>query len=305
MSFRARRAVAVAVALFLPLVPLRGQVSPAPGPPSVAAGRHFVWRVAKGGVAVAWLVGSVHVLKRDAYPLPEVFERAFRESGVLVEEVDLGVATDATAAMPALSKALLPGDRTLSQLLDRDTYALVQAKAAAAGMPMLVLEHVKPWMVAMTLAAPALRQSGFDPALGLDQHFFERAVAAKRPVRGLETVAYQIERLDGLSLDVQVAMLKAVLSDVDTQVAAVGEVVTAWRTGDVAALERVLLQEFREAPEVYRRLLVERNQAWAPKIAACAAETQPCLVVVGGAHLVGPDSVVALLRQAGFTVEQQ
>jgi len=76
-------------------------------------------------------------------------------------------------------------------------------------------------------------------------------------------------------------------------------------TGNVAALETVLLQEFRESPEVYRRLLVERNQAWAPKIAACAAEPKPCLVVVGGAHLVGPDSVVALLRSAGFTVDQQ
>ncbi len=73
----------------------------------------------------------------------------------------------------------------------------------------------------------------------------------------------------------------------------------------MAALERLLLKEFREAPEVYQRLLVERNQAWAPKIAACATEPSPCLVVVGGAHLVGPDSVVALLRKAGFSVDQQ
>jgi len=29
------------------------------------------------------------------------------------------------------------------------------------------------------------------------------------------------------------------------------------------------------------------------------------LVVVGGAHLLGPDSVVSLLAKAGFTVEQQ
>lgn len=300
MIIRGRRRVAIAVALVLALVPLRGQVAA-----QAQAGRHFVWRVAKNGAPVAWLVGSVHVLKSDAYPLPEIFQKVFMDSGALIEEVDLGAAGDAAAVMPSVSKALLPVDKTLSQLLDPETYTLVEAKATAAGLPMLLLDRVKPWMVAMTLAVPALRQSGFDPALGLDRHFFDRATAAKREIRGLETVAYQIERLDGLSLEVQVAMLKAVLSDVDAQVAAVGAVVAAWRTGDIAALERVLLQEFQESPEVYRRLLVERNQAWAPKIAACEAEPRPCLVVVGGAHLVGPDSVVALLRQAGFTVEQQ
>ncbi|HUR06790.1 MAG TPA: TraB/GumN family protein, partial [Nonomuraea sp.] len=292
--------------LLLTRAPLAGQTgATVDAPQALPPARHFVWRVAKNDAPVAWLVGSVHVLKSDAYPLPDVFQKAFRESGVLIEEVDLGAANDMAAVMPAASKALLTGGATLGQLLDRETYALVESKAAAAGVPMLLLERVKPWMVAMTLSVPALRQAGFDPALGLDQHFFDRAQADKRPVRGLETVAYQIDRLDGLSLEVQIAMLKAVLSDVDTQVAAVGEIVAAWRAGDVAALEQVLLQEFRESPAVYQRLLVERNEAWTPKIAACAAEPRPCLVVVGGAHLVGPDSVVALLRRAGFTVEQQ
>lgn len=277
----------------------------AQGQPAVAPTRHFVWKVGRDGRVVAWLLGAVHVLRKDVYPLPDVFQRAFTETGVLIEEVDLDAASDVSAVMPAASRAILGPDTSLSQLLDRETHALVTAKAEAAGVPMALLEHLKPWVVAMTLSVPALQKSGFDPALGLDRHFFDRAKAAKRPVRGLETVAYQLERLDGLPLPTQVEMLRAVLSDVDTQVAAVADIVTAWRRGDITALERVLLQEFRESPEVYQRLLVERNQAWAPQVAACAAEPRPCLVVVGGAHLVGSDSLVALLRKAGFSVEQQ
>lgn len=106
-------------------------------------------------------------------------------------------------------------------------------------------------------------------------------------------------------MPVQIEMLKAVLSDVDTQVGAVADIIRAWRSGDVRALERLLLDDFRESPEVYQRVLVDRNRAWVPQIAACASEPAPCLVVVGGAHLVGPDSVVAMLQQAGFSVEQQ
>jgi uncharacterized protein len=302
MLMRIRHAALSLLAVGLAAVQAFAQ---APTPTSPASGRHFVWRAAKDGRAVAWLVGSVHVLKSDAYPLPAVFTRAFDDTGTVIEEVDLGAAADPAAILPTAARAALGDGQLLSGLLDRETYALVQGNAAAAGLPMLVLDRMQPWLVAMTLAVPALRRSGFDPALGLDQHFYNRAKAAKRPVRGLETVAYQLDRLGGLPMAVQIDMLRAVLSDVDTQVSAVTDLIAAWKTGDLAALEGLLLKEFRASPEVYQRLLVERNQAWAPQIAACATEPVPCLVVVGGAHLVGPDSVVALLRQAGFSVDQQ
>ncbi len=247
----------------------------------------------------------MHVLNRDAYPLPAIFERAFDESGTLVEEVDLGATADPAAVLPVAAMAMLTDGRTLSTLLDRETADLVEAKAAAAGLPMLLVDRMKPWLAAMTLAVPALQRAGYDPAFGLDRHFYDRAQAAKRPVRGLETAASQIAALDALPMPVQVDMLKAVLSDLATQVAAVADIVRAWRAGDVSALDRLLLDEFRQSPDVYQRVLVDRNRAWVPQIAACASEAMPCLVVVGGAHLVGSDSVVAMLEKAGFIVEQQ
>lgn len=273
--------------------------------PSAAPGSHFVWKVTKDARTVAYLVGSVHVLTKDVYPLPAVFERAFSDTRTLLEEVDLGTSSDSGAVLPFASKAMLTDGRTLTALLDKDTAALVQTKASAAGLPMLVVDRMKPWLAAMTLAVPALQRAGYDPSFGLDRHFYERARAAARPVRGLETVAAQLSALDSLPMPVQIDMLKAVLGDIDTQVGAVADIVRAWRTGDVAALERLLLDEFRESPDVYHRLLVDRNRAWVPQIAACTTEPAPCLVVVGGAHLVGGDSVVAMLRQAGFSVEQQ
>jgi hypothetical protein len=105
-------------------------------------------------------------------------------------------------------------------------------------------------------------------------------------------------------MPVQIEMLRAMLDDIDAQLKSVEAIIAGWQTGDVEALERLLLKEFKEAPEVYQRLLVERNRNWVPAIAECQP-TAPCLVVVGGAHLLGPDSVVVLLGRAGFAVEQQ
>jgi uncharacterized protein YbaP (TraB family) len=271
---------------------------------SATPSRHLVWRVARDGRTVAYLVGSIHLLTQYAYPLPPIFDTIWAETRVLVEEVDFGEAADSSTAAGAAAGALLPEGQTLKTLLDAATYARVTEKAVSAGMPMVLLDRMKPWLVAMTLMVPELQHAGFDPAKGLDRHFFERAKTDGRPVRGLETTAYQLERMNGLPLGLQVDMLKAYLDDMDQQVQSLQALVRGWRTGDVAALEALLLKEFRDSPEVYQRLLVERNRNWVPKISECAA-AQPCMVVVGGAHLLGPDSVVALLTRAGFTVEQQ
>lgn len=271
---------------------------------STTPARHLVWRVAKEGRMVAYLVGSVHVLTEYSYPLPPLFGQVYAETKVLLEEVDMAEADDPTAAVGLAMRAMLPDGQTLSSLLDSATAARVAEKAKGAGVPMMALDRMKPWLVAMTLMVPELQRAGFDPARGLDKHFYDKAKADKRPVKGLETVVDQLDRMNGLSMPVQVEMLKTYLDDAEAQVAALEAIVRSWRTGDVETLERVLLKELKESPEVYERMLVERNRNWIPAISACEAAA-PCLVVVGGAHLLGPDSVVALLAKAGFSVEQQ
>ena len=307
MHRRRTAGVTLLIAWLLTCTALSAQVAapvPVPATTGGATEKHLVWRVAKGPRTVAFLVGSVHVLTKAAYPLPAVFDTVFEQSSTLVEEVDLGASGDVAALLPTAAGAVFTDGQTLRSVLDPATFKQVEAKVAATGMPLALVERMKPWLVAILLVVPELTRAGFDPAHGLDRHYYERARAAGRPVRGLETAAYQVERLNGLPLPVQVDMLEATLDDVEAQVQSVETIVTAWRTGDLATLDRLLLQSFREAPEIYQRLLVERNRNWVPKIAQCEADPVPCLVVVGGAHLLGADGLVALLGAAGFTLEQ-
>ena len=77
--------------------------------------------------------------------------------------------------MAALSKAMLTDGQTLDQLISAETFAEVQKRAEAYGMPMAALQRMKPWLVAVTLMAPTLQSAGFKPELGIDRHFFDRA----------------------------------------------------------------------------------------------------------------------------------
>src|ERR1700693_881119 len=58
------------------------------GHATAAASRDFMWKVT-GKTGAVYLIGSVHMLTQDFYPLSKAFEDAFKESDLLVEEVDL------------------------------------------------------------------------------------------------------------------------------------------------------------------------------------------------------------------------
>jgi hypothetical protein len=272
--------------------------------PAEAQTRSFLWRATSAGGTV-YLVGSVHMLTKDYYPLNPALDRAFKESDLLVEELDLGEMMKSESQLALLTRGLLTGGQTLDRVVSPRTYDLVSARVAALGLPLEPLKRFKPWSIALTLLALEWQSAGFDPALGLDKHFYDRAIAGGKAVVGLETVAYQIARFDEMPMPDQDRLLAQTLRELDTEKANVTALADAWRAGDVATIERIVLEDLRTDSLLYRRLLVERNAAWLPKITALFTRPMPSFVVVGAAHLVGPDGLIALLRAKGFHLEQQ
>jgi uncharacterized protein len=287
------RFIAIAIAVVLAALPVHTQ------------GKHFLWKVEAPGGAVAYLLGSLHVLAEDSYPLPAAIDKAFAESKTLVEEVDLDEMSDPMAMMGALAKAMLTNGQTLDQIVAPATYAEVKKRAESVGLPMPALDRMKPWLVAVTLMAPTLQSAGFQPEFGVDRHFFDRAKARGLPRQALETIAYQLDRFDSMPLPVQEALLKATIEDLDTQVNDVKQMVKAWAAGDLVAVERPTLTSFKDSPELYKKLLVERNVNWVPHVEKCLTSNAGCFIVVGAAHLVGGDGLPALLAKKGLKVTQQ
>ena len=263
----------------------------------------FAWKASgKGGTI--YLMGSIHVMSASFYPLNPALEAAFKDSDLLVEEVDMAEMLDPMAQMAMLTRGMLPSGQSLDTMLTPATLALVKKVTGDLGADGGPLMRFKPWMLAIALQGMELAKAGFDPALGLDQHFYELAKAGGRAVQGLETVEFQISRFDGMTLEQQDRMLAETLKELATETATVGKLGDAWKAGDVATLERIALADLKSDPVMYQRLLVERNRNWMPKIEALFARRGRALVVVGAAHLIGLDGVIAMLKAKGYTVEQ-
>ncbi len=268
-------------------------------------GKNFLWKVEDKSGSVAYLLGSLHVLTPEWYPLNNTINKAFADSKVLIEEVDIDEANDPAVMMAALAKAMLTDGKTLDQMVSPEVYAEVKRRAEKSGLPMMALQRMKPWLVAITLMAPTLQAAGFKPELGIDQHFFDLAKSTGMQRDALETIAYQLDRFDSMSPKLQEDLLRTTMEDLDSEVSGVKEMAQAWAFGNVAEIEKTNLKGLQESPELYQRLLVERNHNWIPRIERCLQEKSACFVVVGAAHLVGPDGLPTLLAKQGYKVTQQ
>jgi uncharacterized protein len=269
-----------------------------------ASAKTFAWKATGKSGGVVYLVGSIHVLSQDFYPLNPALEQTLTDSDLLVEEVDYAEMMDPTVQLSSLARGQLPQGQTLDKVLSPTTYALVKKALGDLGPAGDLLMGFKPWMLAVAIQGMELMKIGFDPELGLDKHFYDLAMAAGKKVQGLETAAYQISRFDDMTMEQQDRMLAETIKEMDTEVASVNRLGDAWKAGDISSVEKVVLSDLRSDPLMYQRLLVERNRNWMPKIEALFSRRTHSLVVVGAAHLVGPDGVLAQLRAKGYTIEQ-
>jgi uncharacterized protein YbaP (TraB family) len=268
-----------------------------------AASRNFLWKISGRQTAV-YLVGSVHMLTKDYYPLNPALDAAFKDSDLLVEEADLGELLSSDSQFRMLSRGMLPSDQSLEKVVSRGTFAEVSRRVGGLGLPIEPLQRFKPWMLALTLEGLEWQKAGFEADLGLDKHFYDRAHTDSKPVQGLETADYQISRFDGMTFEQQDRLLADTLKGLDTEMGSVSTLADAWKAGDAPAVERIVLADLKQDPVMYQRLLVERNQNWMPKLEALFTRRGRAFVVVGAAHLVGPDGLLSLLRAKGYIIEQ-
>jgi uncharacterized protein YbaP (TraB family) len=265
--------------------------------------RNFLWK-ASGKQGIVYLVGSVHMLSTDYYPLSPALDSAFRASDLLIEELDFGEVMASDSQLALLTKGMMPSGQSLDAVISPETMGLVTKRVQGLGLPIEPLKRFKPWALALTLLAMEWQAAGFDAQLGLDKHFYDLATAAHKPVKGLETVAFQISRFNEMTMPDQDGLLAETLKELETETASVTALANAWKAGDVTTVEKIVLQDMKSDRRMYERLVVERNRTWLPQIEALFARSAPAFIVVGAAHLVGPDGIINALKARGYTVQQ-
>jgi uncharacterized protein YbaP (TraB family) len=267
-----------------------------------AAADPAVW-VVKSPTATVVLFGSVHVLPPALKWEPAPLARALAEAQDVWFEIPIDDASNLAAGQAALAAGMLPaGERLSAELTPHDQARLARA-ALACGLPLEGLDRLKPWLADVTLSVASYRQAGAVVEDGVERQL-SAALPASVERHAFETPAEQIGYLAGASIPDQVASLRQTLDELAQGPEGYRRLVRAWMAGDAKALQREALGPMMtQAPGVYRSLVVDRNHRWVDAIAQRLSGSGEAVMIVGVGHLVGPDSVPALLRARGYRVD--
>lgn len=264
-----------------------------------------LWSI-HGAHSTIYLFGTIHMLPSDAdWETPRIAKAFGASSELWLELVD----DDSPALMPMVAKLGFDPQNPLSKRLPPAELARVDAAAKAVGLPggEKAIDAMRPWQAALDLTIVPVQEAGYDPTKGVDHVLKAQATKAGKQLHGFETAEQQLHFFADLPPAQENLVLESTLDDIAEGPSKIKEAVKAWLAGDVASFDKLFL-EFDEPKyrPLYQVLIVDRNRAWAKRIATMAKTGSGTIfIAVGAGHLAGPDSLVTILQHQGIKVDRE
>ncbi len=238
------------------------------------------------------IIGSIHVGNENMYPLPTELTQFLKNSDGLIVEADINDSNSVTYPPASDTEDVLNSDeqqklQTIADDLDIDSDRLLLSPA---------------WVSALTIQVAQMKKLGYNAEFGVDQHLMQMAQEENIPIIGLESMQFQIDLLasqDGKS------MLMSVIDDYKETGQQLECLIKSWQAGDKNNLLQ-FAQDVDFSSQMEQEMLHERNQHWVTTLTDDISHKHPgnYVMVVGTLHLIGAGSVIELLAQQGFTIEQ-
>ena len=269
---------------------------------SPALAEPALWAI-KDKDSTIYLFGTVHVLKPTTQWRSPRIAKAFQDADDVVMEIEQPEDQASTRAL--MLKYGVDQTAPLSTKLKPESYAKLQAAAQGMGFPPQALEPMRPWLAALTVSLTPLLKAGYDPESGVEKLLTAQAKAAGKPISAFETMEQQVRFFADMTPVQETQLLESTLDEIDEGPAKIDALVAAWAAGDQAELKRQMVDEMQnDYPDIYKLLLVDRNQDWANQLKTKLAGSGVSFVAVGAGHLTGPDSLQVQLAKLGIKAER-
>ena len=263
----------------------------------------LLWQISKKGLATdSYLFGTIHIIDEADYFLPKQTLTSFDKADRVIFEINMEDMTDMSQMMAIIPKTFMNNGVTLGDLLGEEDYTFVKAHFEEMGLPIFMLEKMKPMFLSVFAGG-----GGLDPQdlmngsmKSYETELFEMGKAQGKTFAGLETIDFQISVFDSIPYEDQAQMLVESIKAGDTGNDEFKETVAIYKKQDLKAMVAMVEgnEEYSEYEDI---LLTKRNKAWIPLIEKAMTEKSN-FFAVGAAHLGGKNGVVYLLRKAGYTL---
>ena len=256
----------------------------------------LLYQISGNGLAEAsYLYGTIHMLPKDQFALSNSLKRAFDASTTLAMEVDINMSGAEKIALA--QSVLLPGGKTLQDFMAEQDYQQLKMYCMDSlewsESKFERSSKLKPMFFSSILIQESMRNMA-----SYEMEFNKMAKKKRKNVMGLETIDFQLGLFDQLPMQTQIDMLK---QDYHSDLQTFDTLLACYLKEDLNQLNILMNVETAAYPEFNALLLVNRNKSWIEPM-GIQMQKESTFFAVGAGHLGGAQGVIALLREAGYTV---
>jgi uncharacterized protein len=264
--------------------------------PSAKNNNTLLWEISGNGLKQpSYLFGTMHLLCKEDAVLSGNLHKAMEQCDTLYMELNMENMAEMLGAMMGMN---MKGGVKLRDLLTEDEYKRVKDYFSKHGqLPFSMVENYKPMLLASTIME---EQLPCEEMGGMEMKMMQvNRKTYKKPLQGLETMAYQTGMFDSIPYEKQAKELLRYIDSAgktgnDTKV-----LLEAYRSQNLQQIESLTLKGEPGLNEYMDLLLYQRNRNWVQKIKPLLAKNK-MLIAVGAAHLVGKEGMIELLKKEGY-----
>ena len=212
--------------------------------------------------------------------------------------------TDHTDAQGLMQRYGIIPDKPLNTWLSPTDRDRLSQAAKTAGVPEDALQPFRPWLAGQAL------EGAFFSAKGVNARNADAVLVSEASEAGVSvssefgTKEEAARWFAGLSPAQEVQYLRYILDEILMGHDEGQRIYADWTIGKDARAADWVAKMKQLYPELYRSIVITRNQGWVPRIRSMLTQPQPTMIVVGLYHLVGPDSIQAQLRARDLRVKR-
>ena len=268
--------------------------------------KSVVWKITGNGLKKpSFLYGTIHVIPKSEYEMPDAIREALDNSKRITFEIDMKELTNLRTQFSLMSKAFMPGGKTIKDLLSPEDYTFVKSKMSEKGLPGSMMERMKPLFLSTLFSGDEGSSAGTGAMTSVEMELYKSTRHRKLETAGLETTSYQMSIFDSIPYEAQAKMLVDGLRAPETDTTGGSQLdmlLKMYKDQDINAMQAMISDEGAGMAAYEEILLKKRNRNWIAPMGRMMRE-KPTIFAVGAGHLGGPGGVVALLRKEGFRVE--
>ena len=262
-----------------------------------------IWEIQKDKQSI-YLGGTIHLLREKDYPLPLEYETAYNKSDSIYFETDLTTLESPEAQKMILSSMYYKNGKKLSSVLSKEVYEKLSTYVKLRGLDIKQFDHFKPAMILLTLTIIELKNLGVHN-IGVDKYYLIKTLKDKKHIGELESVQTHVNYMSSMGIGHENRVITEALKDLGKTKEKFEKMIDSWRKGKNKLLYKLIVKQMKEnTPNLYKSILVERNENWMPVLKSLFKNDKTEFVLVGTAHLVGKDGLLQKFRNLGYHVQR-